>query len=218
MANTSSDAVSRGGRTQRRGDRQRRLILNTVDELLRTTSIGDLSVSRIAAEAGITRPAFYFYFETKHAVLAAALDDVWSEFDAATADFESFTFKEPSRAFSDRMVTGIVDVWRRHAHLLNGCLQSRPQDPQLDALWRDFIGMLETKLLSFVVPWTEQNRIHPVGKDLQSTVRALLGMSVWTLVEVLDSPAPQEEAMLEAIRSIWYTSMWGSFAFEAGIG
>jgi TetR/AcrR family transcriptional regulator, ethionamide resistance regulator len=38
---------------------------------------------QIAQQAGVTRPVFYFYFETKYAVVAAALEQVWNEFDAA---------------------------------------------------------------------------------------------------------------------------------------
>src|SRR3954451_17703087 len=53
-----------------RGDRQREAIVTAVYELLQERSFADLSVSTISERAGVARSGFYFYFDSKYAVLA----------------------------------------------------------------------------------------------------------------------------------------------------
>ena len=53
-----------------RGDRQRDAIVAAVRELLQERSFADLSVSTISERAGVARSGFYFYFDSKYAVLA----------------------------------------------------------------------------------------------------------------------------------------------------
>ena len=55
---------------RRRGDRQRKAILGAVRELLQEVPFDDLSVSTISDRAGVARSGFYFYFDSKYAVLA----------------------------------------------------------------------------------------------------------------------------------------------------
>src|SRR5687768_11314508 len=52
-----------------RGDRQRDAIVTAVRELLQERSFADLSVSTISERAGVARSGFYFYFDSKYAVL-----------------------------------------------------------------------------------------------------------------------------------------------------
>src|SRR5258708_27448240 len=52
-----------------RGDRQRDAIVSAVRELLQERSFADLSVSTISERAGVARSGFYFYFDSKYAVL-----------------------------------------------------------------------------------------------------------------------------------------------------
>jgi AcrR family transcriptional regulator len=53
-----------------RGDRQREAIVTAVRELLQERTFADLSVSTISERAGVARSGFYFYFDSKYAVLA----------------------------------------------------------------------------------------------------------------------------------------------------
>ncbi|MDT5197961.1 MAG: hypothetical protein QOH20_4715, partial [Mycobacterium sp.] len=62
-----------------RGDRQREAIVTAVRELLQERSFADLSVSTISERAGVARSGFYFYFDSKYAVLAVVLADAGEE-------------------------------------------------------------------------------------------------------------------------------------------
>jgi AcrR family transcriptional regulator len=58
---------------QRRGDKQRQAIVQAVRELLEEKPFAELSVSTISDRAGVARSGFYFYFDSKYAVLAHIL-------------------------------------------------------------------------------------------------------------------------------------------------
>ena len=72
---------------QSRGDRQREAIITAVRELLEERSFAELSVSTISERAGVARSGFYFYFESKYAVLAVIVADAMEELDKLTHDF-----------------------------------------------------------------------------------------------------------------------------------
>ena len=54
----------------RRGDKQRQAIVQAVRDLLEEKPFAELSVSTISDRAGVARSGFYFYFDSKYAVLA----------------------------------------------------------------------------------------------------------------------------------------------------
>lgn len=70
-----------------RGDRQRDAIVAAVHDLLQERSFADLSVSTISERAGVARSGFYFYFDSKYAVLAVIVAEVMAELDQLTHDF-----------------------------------------------------------------------------------------------------------------------------------
>ncbi len=72
---------------RRRGDRQRHAIVQAVRELLEEKPFAQLSVSTISDRAGVARSGFYFYFDSKYAVLAQILADATHELEELTEYF-----------------------------------------------------------------------------------------------------------------------------------
>ena len=100
-------------RTPGRGDIQRARLIDAVLELFHTTSIAELSVMQIAKHVGVTRPVFYFYFESKYAVLAAALSQAWAEFDAARPLIDSLDATQPPQQVTRKLTRDAVEIWRK---------------------------------------------------------------------------------------------------------
>ncbi len=67
---SSNGSTGRPQARRSRGDRQREAIVGAVRDLLEEQSFADLSVSTISERAGVARSGFYFYFDSKYAVLA----------------------------------------------------------------------------------------------------------------------------------------------------
>ncbi|WBB69964.1 TetR/AcrR family transcriptional regulator [Micromonospora sp. WMMD812] len=62
--------ASGGRRRPTKGDQRERALLDAARELLRHKPLAQLTIDEVSAAAGITRSGFYFYFESKHALLA----------------------------------------------------------------------------------------------------------------------------------------------------
>ncbi|WP_432839505.1 TetR/AcrR family transcriptional regulator [Dactylosporangium sp. CA-092794] len=76
---------SRRGPTK--GDQRERALLAAARELFRVKPISQVTIDELANAAGIARSGFYFYFESKQAVLAALVDQVLGENDEEMAEW-----------------------------------------------------------------------------------------------------------------------------------
>ena len=193
-----------------RGDQQRSAILRALTEQLATVPLTDLSVLKIADHAGVTRTVFYFYFESKYAALAAALQEVWDEFAAAREPVEVLDGDTPP---TDRIHRGIADavaIWQRHGPLIRALLQGRESDPQLARMWQQLTEGTADSFTATLTTLRDQGRITPASPDLRALVDVLLGMTAWTLTE----QAALDEAALgrriEAMTVVWNVAVFGA--------
>lgn len=112
-ATTTPPVRRRGGPTK--GDQREAQILEATRALLAERSINDLTIDAIAKAAGVSRTAFYFYFPTKQAVVAALLDGLWDEFGSTHAWLATDGIDREALLDHHRLVAG---VWREHAAIL----------------------------------------------------------------------------------------------------
>src|ERR1700730_14270967 len=69
--------ASRGRRSSHHsGDDREQAILATAERLLQERPLADFSVDDLARGAGLSPPTFYFYFQSKNAVLLSLLDQM----------------------------------------------------------------------------------------------------------------------------------------------
>ncbi len=108
-----------------RGDRQRDAIVTAVRELLQERSFADLSVSTISERAGVARSGFYFYFDSKYAVLAVILADAGELLDELTHHFAPREPGETPAAFAKRMVGSAVAVYANDDPVMAACAAAR---------------------------------------------------------------------------------------------
>ena len=57
------------------GDERRTALLTALEDLLESRPLAQIGVADISRAAGVTRSAFYFYFPSKAAAVAALLAD-----------------------------------------------------------------------------------------------------------------------------------------------
>src|SRR6478735_12215764 len=126
---TAMTAESAAPETRRsRGDRQRDAIVAAVRELLHEQSFADLSVSAISERAGVARSGFYFYFDSKYAVLAVTLADASDLLDELTHHFAPREPGETPAAFAKRMVGSAAMVYANDNPVLTACEVARNTD------------------------------------------------------------------------------------------
>ncbi|CAJ1587472.1 TetR/AcrR family transcriptional regulator [[Mycobacterium] wendilense] len=95
----------------RAGDERRDLLLDSLENLLTSIPVADLSMEAIASAASLSRTSVYFYFGNKgeavDALIARATEQMQAQMFPRTRD-------EPLRDFVARIVAAALDGWRRH--------------------------------------------------------------------------------------------------------
>src|ERR1700724_4433217 len=116
---------------QRRGDRQRQAIVQAVRELLEEKPFAELSVSTISLRAGVARSGFYFYFDSKYAVLAQIMAEAAEELEELTQYFAPRQPGESPEQFAKRMVRSAAAVYAHNDPVMAACHVARHTDMQI---------------------------------------------------------------------------------------
>src|SRR5699024_4659900 len=125
-----------GGRRRRvpRGEIQRQSILDALERLLGEIPVMEISVKDITEAAGIKRPNFYFYFESKDEVLSELVSTVWREWDEAIGSYHRLAGESHADYF-DRLFVVSHSVWVRRSRVIVAGLQATGYDRTLRAKW-----------------------------------------------------------------------------------
>ncbi|GAA2554850.1 TetR/AcrR family transcriptional regulator [Winogradskya consettensis] len=74
-------------RAPTKGDQREQSLIDAARAVFRDKPIGQATIDELAGAAGIARSGFYFYFESKQALLAALVDQRLAEADDETAEW-----------------------------------------------------------------------------------------------------------------------------------
>jgi AcrR family transcriptional regulator len=191
-----------------RGDRQRDAIVSAVRELLQERSFADLSVSTISERAGVARSGFYFYFDSKYAVLAVILADAGELLDKLTHDFAPREPGEALEAFAKRMVGSAAAVYANNDPVMSACAVARNTDAQIREMMDDFADGIIDKIVTLVEQDTDA---RPISKDLPALVRTLAATTTMTLTHDSSFIGRGEDPAraVEIVERLWLNALWG---------
>lgn len=191
-----------------RGDRQRDAIVKAVRELLEKESFADLSVSAISERAGVARSGFYFYFDSKYAVLAVILADAMEELAALTHDYAPREPGETPAAFAKRMVGSAAAVFATNDPIMSACTVAQNTDAQIRELMNDFEDVVIGKIVGLI---EQDEGARPISDDLPALVRTLTATTAMTLSH--DSAFVGRDTdpgrALEIVERLWLNALWG---------
>ncbi|MDT5207807.1 MAG: hypothetical protein QOF67_222 [Mycobacterium sp.] len=191
-----------------RGDRQREAIVTAVRELLQERSFADLSVSTISERAGVARSGFYFYFDSKYAVLAVILADAGELLDSLTHHFAPREPGESPQAFAKRMVGSAAAVYANDDPVLKACAVARNTDAQIREMMDDFYDGIIEKLIALL----EQDAdARPISDDLPALVRTLSAVTSFTLTQDSAFVGRGEDSAraVDIVERLWLSAFWG---------
>lgn len=191
-----------------RGDRQRAAIVAAVRELLEQQSFADLSVSTISERAGIARSGFYFYFDSKYAVLAVILAGFLEELDELTHGFAPRAQDESPEVFAKRMVGSAAAVFAGNHPVMRACTVAQNTDAQIREMMNDVADTVIAKIVGVV---EQDGGARPITSDVPALVRSLTATTAMTLsgegwfVERGGDP----QRAIDIVRQLWLTALWG---------
>jgi len=191
-----------------RGDRQREAIVTAVRELLQERSFADLLVSTISERAGIARSGFYFYFDSKYAVLAVILADASELLDQLTHHFAPREPGETPAAFAKRMVGSAAAVYANDDPVLSACAVARNTDAQIGEMMDDFYDSVIDKLIALL---QQDPDARPISDDVPALVRTMAAMTTMTLTHdsTFIGRGQDPARAVDIVERLWLTAFWG---------
>jgi len=191
-----------------RGDRQRDAIVTAVRELLQERSFADLSVSTISERAGVARSGFYFYFDSKYAVLAVILADAGELLDSLTHHFAPREPGETPAVFAKRMVGSAAAVYANDDPVLKACAVARNTDAQIREMMDDFYDGIIDKLIALL---EQDSEARPISEDLPALVRTMAAVTTMTLTHDSTFVGRGEDPAraIDIVERLWLNALWG---------
>ncbi len=122
-------------RQPQKSDLRRSAILDSLDHHLRESGFDGLNIADVTQRAGVTRSAFYFYFENKAAAVAALLEPMYDDGFIA-GDILTRTAGPPRRRIR-AMLEALLDTVEQHRYLLTAMLEARAGSAAIRQVWDD---------------------------------------------------------------------------------
>jgi AcrR family transcriptional regulator len=208
LPGSSIGSTGRPQARRSRGDRQREAIVTAVRELLEEQSFADLSVSTISERAGVARSGFYFYFDSKYAVLAVIVSDAMEQLAALTHNYAPRDGGETPAAFAKRMVGSAATVFATNDPIMSACTVAQNTDAQIRELMNDY----EDAVIGQIVGLVEQDAgARPISDDLPALVRTLVATTAMTLSHdsAFVGRGTDPARALDVVERLWLNALWG---------
>ena len=200
-----------GQQPRRRGDRQRKAILGAVRELLQEAPFDDLSVSTISDRAGVARSGFYFYFDSKYAVLAQILEEAQQELEELTHHFAPRERDELPAEFARRMVQSAAVMFANNDPVMSACMAARATDAEIRRIQDDQIGAIVDKIVKIVEDERAAGTARPISDDVPILIRTLGATTVMALSgeSAFVGSSAGSDRVVAVLEKLWLSSLWG---------
>lgn len=205
---TADDAA---GAPLRRGDRQRQAIVQAVRELLTEKPFAELSVSSISDRAGVARSGFYFYFDSKYAVLAHILGEAADELEELTQDFAPRGADETPAEFARRMVGSAAMVYAHNDPVMSACNIARGTDAEIREILNRYNELVIDQIVPIVEAEIAQGAAEPITDDVHGLLRTLCAATALTLSgeSLFTGPDGDLPRAVRVLEKLWLHSLWG---------
>ena len=210
MAKSSGPAARRPhGRRSADGDTTdlREAILAATAGLLADRQFGALAVGDILTAAGVSRGSFYFYFDSKHDVLAELVRRAVARGHDAAAPWLAVP-ADPVAALRTGITAG-AELWRQSAPVLRAIVENWRTDPRLEALWTEQMQTFTDATVAQVNA-DPRARQRLAGQDIPALASALtwLGERLYYLAATGTPPFDDQDTLVATLLHIWTTALY----------
>jgi AcrR family transcriptional regulator len=188
----------------------REAILAATAGLLADRQFGDLAVGDILTAAGVSRGSFYFYFDSKHDVLAELVRRAVARGHAAAAPWLAGAGgpADPAAALRTGITAG-AELWRQNAPILRAIVENWRTDPRLEALWT---GQMQTFTDATVAQINADPRARQrlADQDIPALASALtwLGERLYYLAATGTPPFDDQDTLVSTLLHIWTSALY----------
>jgi len=189
-----------------RSDARRTAILTALDRWLQDSDLDTINVADISREAGVTRSAFYFYFENKAAAVAALMAQMVDETLSVSDEFTHSTAEPQVRVHA--MLTGLVAMWDRHRHLFKAMLDTTSSAGTIREIWDDATATFVEAVAAMIRAERTAGRA-PEGLDAAVLASILLDVNSRMLERLTLGGVLTRNQLVDGIATVWLSTIYG---------
>ncbi len=190
------------------------LILGATGELLASRSLDELTVTDVIAAAGISRPTFYGYFESKHAVVAELArvlveDMTQSEWMQWLEHADTPTLEQMHTRWRET-ITG----WQAHDAVLRAAAQGWRSHNTVFSGWEQAFDTYTARVRDHIDRARAAGSAPP-GGDSAALAAALVWMSENAMFLSITRDGPtftDPDTVAGALTEVWHRGIYGTTA------
>ena len=182
-----------------KGDRREQALLGAAERLLANGRFGDASVAELAAEAGISRATFYFYFSSKQDLLAAAIESAVGELESRLVEPPGASADGPVSDTVRGTVRAAADLWWEHRVVLCASVELGSSMPEVYARNRQSIDRVSELT----------NELVGGDASTRPTVTALILMTERSFYDLARDTHPRTayDELADVLAAIWLRAL-----------
>ncbi|MEN3264519.1 TetR/AcrR family transcriptional regulator [Pseudonocardia sp.] len=193
----------------------RETILAATAALLDTRRFSDLRVGEILTAAVVSRGSFYFYFASKHDVLAELVTRAVAQGHQAA---EPWLANPPDKANALRAgITAGARLWQAQAPILRAIVENWRTEPRLTDLWLDQMQTFTDATVAQITADPDATQTL-AGRDIAAVASSLtwLGQQLYYLAATGTPPFVDEDVLIDTLLHIWTSTLYGQPAERLG--
>ena len=196
-----------------KSERTRAAILDAALEFIWSHPFRDMTVNTLMASTGLSRSAFYQYFNDLHEVMETLLDMLKDDVFAVTgAWFEGVG--DPITLLNESL-SGLVTVCYRLGPILRATDDAAATDKRFEKAWNQFLGGFDDAACARIEADQKQGLIPEF--DARPVAIALNRLDASMLIEAFGKhPRREPEPVREALARIWISTLYGTEKFKKG--
>ena len=190
-----------------KSERTRAAILDAALEFIWSHPFRDLTVNTLMSSAGLSRSAYYQYFNDLHDLMESLLEMLKDEVYAVAGPW--FEGAGDPVALLNESLTGVVEVCYRLGPILRAADDASATDERFENAWMQFIEQFDESVTNRIEADQAQGLIP--NFDARPLAIALNRLDVYTLSQAFGQrPRSKPEPVHEALARIWISTLYGS--------
>jgi AcrR family transcriptional regulator len=189
-----------------RSEQTRTAILNAALDFLWSRPFREMTVNELMAATGVSRSAFYHYFNGLHDVMESLLKMLHEEI---------FNVDEPwLMGIGDpvdlirQTLSGLVDVCYERGPFVRAIIDAGATDTRLEKAWVDFMISFDDAGTARIKADQKQGLIPAL--DARPVMFALNRMNAYAIHQAFGQrPRKQKKPVLETMERIWISTLYG---------
>lgn len=190
-----------------KSERTRAAILNSALDFIWSHPFRDMKVSVLMASTGVSRSAFYQYFNDLHEVMENLLAILQDEIFEAAGPWVAGV-GDPVVLVNESL-TGLVRVCYQQGPLLRAVADAATTDERFEKDWKQFLGQFDDAACARIEADQKQGLIPDF--DARPVAVALNRLDAYTIIEAFGQrPRSKPKPIQEALSRVWVSTLYGS--------